>query len=356
MRAIQTADIVSLTAASLGIASTDSVRDLLKPALRRASYLLAPCSPAELVRFVAEPLMLTGDVREEAEAQLQELIAYGDILEMHRIEGDPWDTPNLVLRPAPPAFVMRSETQAFILGVAGDYPSPLPAELAGCLDESGPVRLLHRAEDEDLAGHLREFGLTELSEQTWLRIPPTVSAATHVEEWRGRVNATPANASAVADLEIIDSARPPSFYSGRWRAPRHSDVGLHVARRPQVFGGKLWCVVELQDGQPVHLVDLHPTNGFLRACDQAWRLQAALDATRHAPQQIAVSADGVMTHLSFSGPLPSFAERKLALVATKSRAPQSLFRFSSSTTSLEAEIAFLQSALWMQPDREGGQR
>lgn len=356
MRVIQLTDILPLTAASFGVASAGSVRTLLKPALRRASYLLAPCSAADLVRFVTEPLTPLGEVREEAEAELQDLIAYGDIFEMRRIDGDPWDTPSVVLRPAPPAFVMRSRTQAFILGISGDYSSPLPADLAAGLDDGGPVRLLDRPDDEDLAGHLREFGLTELSEQAWLRIPPAVSAAVHVEEWHIRVNTAPANASVVADLEIIDSARPSSFYSGRWRAPRNADEGLHVARRPHVFGGKLWCVVELQDGQPVRLLDLHPTNGFLPPCDQAWCLQAALDAVRGAPQQIAVSEDGATTHLGFGGPLPSFAERKLALVATKSRAPQTLFRFSGPTASLQEEIAFLQSALWMQPNHEGQQR
>ena len=354
MRAIQSADILSLTAASLGIASAGSVRDLLKPALRRASYLLAPCSAADLIRFVAEPLTPLGEVRAEAEAELQDLIVYGDIFEMRRIDGDPWDTPSVVLRPAPPAFVMRSKSQAFILGIGGDYPSPLPADLSAGLDDAGPVRLLDCPGDEDLAGHLREFGLTELSEHAWLRIPPAVPAAVYVEDWRSHLKATPANATTVADLEIIDSARPTSFYSGRWRAPRKADVGLHVARRPQVFGGNLWCVVELTDGQPVRLLDLHPTNGFFRPCDQAWRLQSALDAVRGVPQQISISKDGATTHLGFGGPLPSFAERKLALVATKSRAPQTLFRFSSSTASLQPEIAFLQSTLWMQPNREGG--
>lgn len=356
MRVIQPADILSITAASLGIASGGGVRDLLKPALRRASYLLAPCSAADLIRFVAEPLAAFGEMRDEIEAELQDLIAYGDIFEMRRIDGDPWDTPSVVLRPAPPAFVMRSKTQAFILGIGGDYPSPLPADLSARLDDAGPVRLLDHAEDEDLAGHLREFGLTELSEQAWLRIPPAVSAAVHVEEWRIRLSTVPPNAAAIADLEIIDGERPSSFYSGRWRAPRNSDDGPYVGRRPQVFGGKLWCVVELKSGRPIRLLDIHPSNGFFRPCDQAWRLQAALDATQGVPQQFTLSEDGAMTHLGFSGPVPSFAERNLALVATKSRAPQTLFRFSSSTASFQAEIAFLQSILWMQPNREEGQR
>jgi hypothetical protein len=352
MHVIQPADILSLTATSLGVASGGGVRNLLKPALRRASYLLAPCSAADLIRFVAEPLAPLGEVREEIDGELQDLIAYGDIFEMRRIDGDPWDTPSLVLRPAPPAFVMRSTTQAFILGIGGDYPSPLPADLSARLDHAGPVRLLDCPDDQDLAGHLREFGLTELSEQAWLRIPPAVSPNVHVEEWRIRLSAVPPNATAIADLEIIDGARTSSFYSGRWRAPRNMDTGLYVARRPLAFGGKLWCVVELKDGQPIRLLDLHPSNGFLRPCDQAWRLQAALDATQGAPQQFAVSEDGAITHLGFGGPLPSFAERKLALVATKSRVPHTLFRFSGSTASLQEEIVFLQSILWMQPNRE----
>lgn len=355
MRVIQPAEIATITAESLGVRGS-AVRDLLKPALRRASYLLAPCSASDLVRFVAEPLSYLGEIHEETEAELQDLIAYGDIFEMRRIDGDPWDTPHLVLRPAPPAFVMRSKTQAFILGVGGDYPSPLPAELSASLGDAGPVRILDCPDDEDLAGHLSEFGLTQLSEQAWLRLPPVTSAADHVAGWREHLNGVPANMSAVPDLEIIDTTRPPSFYSGRWRVPRQADRGLFVARRPQVVGGRLWCVVELVAGQPTRLLDLHPNDGFLRPCDQAWRLQAALDALHGTLQQVIITEDGATTHLAFGGPLPSFAERKLALVAIKSRAPQCLFRFSSSTASLQAEIAFLQSTLWMQPIRDEGKR
>lgn len=355
-RILEPDQLVSVCAASFGVAPTNDVTAILKPALRRAAYLLAPCSANSLIRFVAEPLGADDTLRADIETALEELIAYGDVLEMRRIDGDTWDVPEVVLRPAPPAFVARSKHDAFILGIAGDLPTPLPGELAAQTAQSGPVRLLHCPADDELSEHLRALGLTEISEQAWLRHPAPTSAAQHVDEWRARLASEPLGAGAIDGLELLDSTRPSRFYRGRWRDPRASDDGLFVARRPQVYGGKLWSVVAIQSGRGTRLLDIRASDGFTRACDLAWRLQAAIDEGRGSPQQFDITDDGSVTHLHFHGPLPSFAERRLALCGSKSAVPHCLFRFTIPTATQQDEIAFLLSTLWMQPTHKGAQR
>jgi len=353
MRIVNTSELVSLTAAALGQRDCSEVGALVKAALRRACYLLAPCSSAELIRFVVEPLGGTAELSAAAERALDESVVYGDILEMRRIEGDSWDVPAVVLRPAPPSFVMRSSDEAIVVGVSGDLPSPLPDDLAVLVQEVGPVRVLSCPNDPDLAGHLKALGMAKLNESIWLRLPAPTPANKHVEEWKSRLGSAPISASKIDGLEIIDPEKPPSFYRGRWRLPAASDTGVFVGRRPQAYGANLWSVVELAAGEARHILDLLPSDNFERGCDVAWRIQAAIDASRGTPQQFGILPAGDLTHLSFYGPLPAFAERRLALVATKSSAPGSLFRFSLPMARLEAEVASLQATLWMQPNLEG---
>lgn len=353
MRVLSSENLLSECSRAFDLPDVTLVEELVRPALRRAAYLLAPCSAADLVRFVADPLTPIRDLRETVEQSLEEMITYGDILEMRKLESDPWGVPSYVLRPAPPAFVIRSPTEAIIIGISGDLPSPLPAELASQVRTKGPVRVLPCAPDDHLAEHLKILGLAQLSEHSWLRTPTTMSAEQHVADWRARLAAIPSSPSTVDGLELLDPRRPSTFYKGRWRAPASTDSGRYVSRRTQLYGAKLWSLVEIEKGIPQRLLDLDSDDGFHRSCDLAWRLQAAIDAAAGSSQVVSVKREGSALNLDFQSPIPSFAERRLALVGTKSQAPGALFRFQIPEARAAAEIAALQSTLWMQPLHEG---
>ncbi|MBZ9907746.1 hypothetical protein LB557_17200 [Mesorhizobium sp. BR115XR7A] len=356
MRAIEPAELVALISVALGLPPSGAIHGVLKPALRRGSYLLAPCSSADLIRFVSDPLGGNQSIRDAVEPALEDLITYGDILEMRKIDGDEWDVPAVTLRPASPAFVLRSPHEAIILGVAGDFPSALPDDLARLVSDDGPVRTLNRPDDEELGAHLRSLGLSELKEAAWLRLPTAVSTKDYVDSWRARLTVARSCAPLVDGLEILGPEKSSRFYRGRWRSPLATDSGMFVARRPQAYGFKLWSVVDIERGEARRLIDLSPSDSFERGCDLAWRLQAAIDAKRGSPQQFDVLDEGALTHFDFHGPLPSFAERRLALVGSKSPAENCLFRYSMPKAMRKAEIALLQSILWMQPNREGERR
>lgn len=355
IRIVSTEQAVALCQGALAVPefSATAKSELLRSSLRRAITLLAPCSSADLVRFAADPLKLMGVLREDVEEALEELLTYGDILEMRRLPDDPWDAPPYVLRPAPPSFVVRSTGEVVILGVSGDHPSSLPAELAEAVKIVGPVRVLPADSGRNLPEHLKLLGLIQLSEHTWLRSPPVTAALEHLQAWSSKLaSARPAH-SAIEGLELIDPRQPTRFYKGRWRLPKECDDGLFVARRPQAYGASLWCIVEVRSGLPLRLLDFSAPDQFQRPCDIAWRLQAAIDAIAGNPQSFRTRLNGQEGILQFDSPLPAFAERRLSLVGAKTKLPGALFAFELPAERIASEVEALTAALWLQPINEG---
>lgn len=350
MRAVSAAEALNLTGDGLGCPQPSDAIQLLKPALRRAVHILAPAARGDLVRFVAESFAPFGDLREAIEAALDEMIVYGDILEMRRQDHDAWGTPAEVLRPAPPSFVRQGDGEFIILGVAGDYPSPLSQRLAAQIIDDGLVRRL-RSDVDDLPTHLRLLGLVPISEQAWLRTPQAEAAASHVTGWSEKLEATQRVEHAVDGLEILDGARDPRFYRGRWREPQNHS-GMFVARRPQLYGALLWSLVWLEAGQPKRLLDLYADDDRQQPRDLAWRIQAALDAECGVPQRVRVRRHAGSAMIDLFSPLPAFAERRLALVATKSAGIQCLYSYALPDARLGSELAALRTMLWMCIDEE----
>jgi hypothetical protein len=248
---------------------------------------------------------------------------------------------------------MRGKHEAILVGISGEFPSPLTAELAEQVTEEGPVRVL-RSEIEHLEAHLKLLGLSQLSENIWLRTPAAEIATTFLSLWTDKLDAGPDLVGAVDGLEILDPAKSHLFYRGRWRQPAASDTGAFVAKRGQIYGGKIWCLIRLEGGTPIKLLDLIADDHRQRACDIAWRIGAAIDAFRGDPQTLVVRQIGMKSRLEFFGPIPSFAERHLTLAGSKITGEGCLFAFEMDDASVEKEAAQLQSLLWMKASLEGG--
>jgi hypothetical protein len=350
MRSLSLADLLLSIGDGLGVSDPGAIGPLLKPALRRAAHILAPAARSDLVRFVAEPLVAFGDQRDAVESALDEMIVYGDILAMRRQSLDDWGAPAEVLRPAPPTFVRRGNGEFIILGVAGDHPTALSQELDALLVDDGMVRRL-AVQGEDLSTHLRLLGFAHLSEQAWLRTPPMESAAAHLARWQAKLDAAPTLDHAVDGLELLDGARDPLYYRGRWTAPG-TRSGMFVSRRPQLYGAPLWSLVSLDQGRARRLIDLYADDDRQRPCDLAWRIQAALDAERATPQRARIRRGAATASIDLFSPLPAFAERRLALVATKAAGAQCLYSFSLPDARLAEEVGALRTLLWMATDEE----
>jgi hypothetical protein len=334
-------------------ASNEPTPELLAQVARRAIAIMAPCATHELVHAIAlsfGALLTDADAFQlRVEDIVEDLIVYGDILEMRDSGEESWSSErNFLLRPAPPSFVTRNDGSVAILGIAGDAITPLTAELNTRTVSRGAIRIIKKEGTEDLEGLLAELGLLRLPEKTWLRLPSVETAASHVANWRKELAGAPQCSSMIEDLQILDTAKSPTFYRGRWVAAETKHSGMYVARRPQRYGAALWCVVDLEKGSLRQFKDQTARGDRLRPFDIAWRLQAALDACAGNPQRFGVSRDGLSpAKISFYSPVPSWCERHLSIMGQKGTGQGSLFFFEMPEAQSAGEISFLHESLWL---------
>jgi hypothetical protein len=215
----------------------------------------------------------------------------------------------------------------------------------------GVLRLLSPEGSEDLRLVLLEMELIELSETAWLRLPPVESYAAYLAKWRQNLTSA-ATATTIEGLRILDSARPSSFYPDRRVGPSGAHSGTYVARRDQRYGAPLWCLVNLEHGVPRRFIDLVSRGDRVRPCDIAWRIQMAIDAQAGFPQRFRVRPLGPSYALDFLSPLPSWAERKLAVAGERMERHKSLLSYRISKPNFEDDVGFLRERLWLEPERE----
>jgi hypothetical protein len=347
---IQRTDAIARLAQSLGLEEAAATLDassnaLIAQSLRRSVFLAAPCSTRAAKSLVVTALAPLSDKPDELEMRvadvLDDMLATGDLLEMRRESANGIE---LVLRPAPPAFVKRDDGTFILLGVAGDEITP---RVQGTVfHRPSGLRTLTTRDVAACYTALLDMGLIELPKNTWLHGPATTTPNLFLEAWLARLPPIE-HPQAVEDLEILDTASPSTFYKGRWRSLRDKDAGRFLARRPQRHGAKLWCLVEVHGGLVRRLVDVHAKDARVRDCDEGWRIQAAFDACAGAPQKMGVTVDGERARLSFYSPIPAWAVRRLSLIGERIKPPGAFFGFELPKQNLDDEIRWLEETLWL---------
>jgi hypothetical protein len=330
--------------------------EALSASLRRAASFLCPATPGRIVRSVLEVLEgipgFGDDTRAQLETLLDVLLGHGDLLEL---ETDQVETVGSRIFLGPPAFVRRKSGACLLIGTRPDGAQLVSDELNTLIEYEEHVRTVQPSPGVDEL--LKSSDLVELDPGQWLKAPTPLSPSQLLTEYETRLQV----AKSSGDIEggrVLDSARPVTYYSGRWRSPRDGDTGTFVARRPQFYGADLWCFARLEDGHFAQLVDLPITGPLIAAHDEAWRLQAAIDAIADHPQIVDVhrhSRPG-SSRLNFFSPIPRWAQRRLEVVGTPLlKARGSLFSYSLSDTELDEEIEFLTAMLWVSPrERQEG--
>lgn len=319
-------------------------------ALRRAASYLCPCSGATLVRDVVRPLRgLVEDMEATkglAEETLEAVVAHGDILEHQEVVEEPRSGSGRLLYAAPPSFVARESRAAILLGVARDHLSVLPDEIEARIEYVNHVRRLSPLPDEDLPKDLAQFGLIEVSYGDWLKGPAAVVPVQHILTLDYMLDAAPPSRD-VPGLVLLDQDRPVRYYRGRWVNPR-SQTGRFVGRRSQAYGADLWCYVQLRDGHPERLIDLPLVGSRWRGCDEAWRLQLAIDARRGEPQRFGIrpGPEGTVVLELFS-PLPMWARRRWDAVGDPIASAGCLFAYRFAAAEATEEVRFAREALWL---------
>lgn len=346
---------LGLDATALDLTSTEAIAG----ALRRAAGFLCPCSGTTLVRAVSGPLEGlvpdTESLRESIEETLEALTAHGDLLEHGDVVAEQDAQRGTLLYVAPPSFVRRESGAVLILGIAPQRLSPLPDELEKQIRYVNHVRRLPGTPAADgLFAELSQLGLVELSFELWLRAPGAETAAQHLARLGGLLDAA-APSLEIPGLSLIDPTSSVRYYRGRWVQPR-AQTGRFVGRRSQAYGADLWCYVEMDEGWPRRFLDLPLRGSRARGCDEAWRLQAAIDAQRGASQHFRVRQGpmGSKTKvIDFFSPVPMWARRRWDAVGEPVVNSGCLFSYCFLESEIDEELRFVRTKLWLAELAEG---
>jgi hypothetical protein len=334
----------------LGLSPYDATIDsaFIAALLRHTAGICCPCSAATLCTVTLESLQYLSEDDELAsklDGAIEGLVVGGDLLELSQVTTDDPSVKGTWLFAAPPSFIMRPSGSIFLTGIVADRDTYLPSELMSRIHYDGYTRAIMPGPDEGLPDELAALGLQKLSEENWLKLPKSQKAEELRDEIGGRLRAQQRSGD-IPDLQIIDPNRPVTYYRGRWLKPKRQS-GVFVARRPQEYGAPIWCAIELEDGEPRKLLDFPIPRTRWRGCDEAWRLQMAIDRANGTPQVYRVRAAGEYAYLDFFSPLPLWAERRLMLVGRHEDPEKCLLSYRVRSRELAAEEEFLQKHLWL---------
>jgi len=331
---------------SLDLTSTEAIAG----AIRRLAGFLCPCTAITLTRRIVRPLLgLVDDldaIKERVEAIIEAVIAHGDLLEEQEFrEGQAAGSATL-LYAAPPSFVFRESGAAILLGIASDQLSALPDNLEDRIEYTNHVRKLLSERDEDLRNELTQLGLIELSYQKWLKQPSSEPPTQHISKLDALLKSAPLSGE-ILGLSILNPESSVRFYPRRWTEPKALS-GMFVGRRPQAYGAPIWCYVELQKGNPLKVVDFPLKGSKWRGCDEAWRLQLAIDYIRGNPQLFRVRHGPSNSRvIDFFSPIPMWARRRWDALGEPVDSSGCLFSYKFGEDESEEEIGFLTQYLWL---------
>ena len=267
--------------------------EVLAAAIRRAASFHCPASPLLLSRIVEEALRglvsldpLEGSTASPVRAMLEDLVSYGDLLEAP-VADEERGTSHRTLFLGQPAYVRVSDVSCLLMGVPAEGLALLDEVLTERISQEAHVRRFRLETAEDPAVLFGSAGLREISVDQWLNHPPVCAPETLVSDYDSRL--TSAGPSGTIDgCRILDPSKPVTYYHGRWRPPVRKDTGRYITRHPLEFGPDAWSYAELHQGEVVSLVELPVHHRLDRACDEAWRLQAAIDSLAGRPQRVRV--------------------------------------------------------------------
>lgn len=353
MELLNPEQVLTLTRTSLSLPTAGSAAlvddELLSAMLRRVAGLHCPCSPATLKLVIFQTLQGIVSSSDELSFRIDSLInalhAGGDLLELARVTTIDERTRGTWIFVAPPSFVVLPSGLIRIFGLAPEEALPLPAGMRSRVIAIGAGRVIEPNVGEDLRAALVGAGLREQSIDSWLRIPRALSANdlrksmdTQLEavRWSGQID----------QLRILASTQTKQRYADRWVLPT-AQTGRFVCRRPQAYGADLWGYVELENGKPRRLLDFPLSGSPYRGCDEAWRLQLALDKEDGHAQEYRVRTDHRAPILDIYFPIPIWAQRRLEVLGVRMAPYQSLMSFELPPNGVKGECDFLENALWM---------
>lgn len=327
-----------------------STEEAIAGSIRRVASFLTPCSPSEIISATTEPLKglveNSDSYRSAVEDILESLIALGDLMETDYDVHDPRGHRGPTLYAAPPCFIRRKSGALILLGIPPDNTSLLNEEMQRRIVYKKHMRLLPASASTQDAEFLGDLGYIELQFDTWSKLPRKESASDFLKRADQKLNAA-APAGSLGEVEIIGPWIQEFFYKQRWVTPT-KECGRYVGRRKHAYRGDIWGYFELSDGEPVRFIDLPFDRQAYRGCDDAWRLQAALDYSHEIPQVYRMrDRIGDELIVDFFSPVPMWASRRWDLMGDPVPKKHCLFSYAFPSNEADEEMVFIENYLWI---------
>lgn len=344
-------EVITLVQQTLDLPLTNEINNtFLANCIRRTAGFKCPCSATTLVNEVKKALKFIIENDEASSSNISEmidlLIVNGDLLELSDVTTSEQTAKGTWIFAAPLSFVIRSNGLALIIGITADGSLPIGSLTERVTFESFR-RYISPEEGEHLTEKLIDFGLTQISESTWLKLPRKISSKDLLHQFNRALENAP-NSGSILDLQILDSRKSPHNYKRRW-TPVANETGNYICRRPQKFGAAQWCYASFDNGQLTKFIDI-PTrfnSVAQRQCDVSWLIQLAVDHENNTPQQYSVRSNNRGPVIDFYSPIPLWAERKLIAIGTAAEPINCLFSYNISSQELLIEENFLSEYLWL---------
>jgi hypothetical protein len=319
--------------------------DTLSSLIRLTASFCCPCQPADLAKTVIsllQPLTDIEELRDEIYECLDEVIAYGDIIELRPDQDAPRQ-----LTLSVPSVVKVSPRRLLLVGVSPHGKDNLPSSLRARLTLRGCARVLDIDDIGTAMSSLVSAGFLLVTHDEWNRPPHQSTAADLISKY-DRLMASERTVGSLGDLELLIPDTNVMYYRGRWQTAK-SQSGAFVARRERRFGASSWCYVTLTSGTATGLVDLPMPDSRHRGCDEAWHLQQAIDHQRGEPQVFRVRTDseGSSELFDLFSPIPEWAHRRWNAVGERVAPEHCLFSYRFDREIVQDESRFAETRMWL---------
>lgn len=324
--------------------------ELVAGVMRRLCASLCPCPARSIVATTTRSLRFFSQdeaaLQAAVEEVLEDLLTSGDVVELARVTLPGAEDKPTWLFPASPSFVARGK-RIYFFGMGPDDAPFLPEEFGQRVRCEGAARYLEAGQVEgDAVSELRSLGLREVAVAQWLQGEREETAQTHVAWLQGQLKEH-GESGPLTDMKVLAHRTDQSpGYRSRWH-PETGESGLHIVRVERLRGAPLWYAADLVGGQCVRSVLLPLRNSRLRACDQAWRAQLAIDAAAEHPATFRAVRAGDGERLVFDFPLPLAARRRLSYLGSTVMQSDNPYSFWLPDSQVAEEVKYLERHLWM---------
>jgi hypothetical protein len=297
---------------------------------------------ARTVISLLQPLTDIEELRDEIYECLDEVVAYGDLIELRPDQDAPRQ-----LALSVPSVVKVSARRLLLVGISANGTDYLPSSLRLRLTFRGCARVLEIDDIDAAMSSLVKAGFLLVTHDEWNRPPHQSTAADLISKYE-RLTASERPVGSLGDLELLIPETNVRYYRGRWQTAK-SQSGAFVARRERRFGASSWCYVTLSSGIATRLVDFPTPDSRYRGCDEAWHLQQAIDHQRGEPQEFRVrtDSDGSSALFDLFSPIPEWAHRRWNAVGERVAPEHCLFSYRFDPEIVQDENRFAETRMWL---------